>query len=117
MQKFVQCTEKVTDRTCQKWFAKFRAGVFSLDDAPRWGGPGEVDSDQTENAQHYTTQETVNIPKISKSVQLLVKMRNMSFILRQKPHRLFAILTSNCHKGLLGPLPRGVTWGQDEEQP
>ena len=26
----------VTDRTCQKWFAKFHAGDFSLDDAPRW---------------------------------------------------------------------------------
>ena len=24
----------VTDRTCQKWFAKFHAGVFSLDNAP-----------------------------------------------------------------------------------
>ena len=35
----------VTDRTCQKWFAKFRAGDFSLDDAPRSGRPVEVDSD------------------------------------------------------------------------
>ena len=25
----------VTDRTCQKWFAKFPAGDFSLDDASR----------------------------------------------------------------------------------
>ena len=24
----------VTDRTCQKWFARFHAGDFSLDDAP-----------------------------------------------------------------------------------
>ena len=24
----------VTDRTCRKWFAKFHAGDFSLDDAP-----------------------------------------------------------------------------------
>ena len=29
----------VTDRMCQKWFAKFCAGGFSLDDAPRLGGP------------------------------------------------------------------------------
>ena len=36
----------VTDRTCQKWFAKFRAGGFSLDDAPRSGRPVEADSDQ-----------------------------------------------------------------------
>ena len=27
----------VTDRTCQKWFAKFRAGDFSLDGASRSG--------------------------------------------------------------------------------
>ena len=40
--------EAVTDRTCQKWFAKFRAGDFSLDDASWSGGPAEVDSDQIE---------------------------------------------------------------------
>ena len=51
----------VTDRTCQKWFAKFHAGDFSLDDAPRSGRPVEVDSDQIktliENNQHSTTQK------------------------------------------------------------
>ena len=29
----------VTDRTCQKWFAKFRAGDFLLDEAPQSGRP------------------------------------------------------------------------------
>ena len=61
----------VTDQTCQKWFVKFRAGDFSLDDAPRSGRPVEVDSDQietiTENNQRYTTRERADIPKISKS--------------------------------------------------
>ena len=38
----------VTDQMCQKWFAKLRAGDFSLDDAPRLGRPAEVDSDQIE---------------------------------------------------------------------
>ena len=33
----------MTDRTCQKWFAKFRAGDFSLDDAPGSGRPVEID--------------------------------------------------------------------------
>ena len=37
----------VTDRMCQKWFAKYHAGDFSLDDAPRSGRPDEVDSNQT----------------------------------------------------------------------
>ena len=32
----------------QKWFAKFHAGDFSLDDAPRSGRSVEVDSDQIE---------------------------------------------------------------------
>ena len=56
--RFVQCVEKVavTDQTCQKWFAKFRAGDFSQDDAPLLGRPVEVDSDQIEtiieNNQH-----------------------------------------------------------------
>ena len=36
------------DQTCQKWFAKFRAGDFSLGDAPRSGRQVEVDSDQIE---------------------------------------------------------------------
>ena len=61
----------VTDRTCQKRFAKCRAGAFSLDDAPWWGRPVEVDSDQIEtlieNNQRYTMREIANILKISKS--------------------------------------------------
>ena len=55
---------------CQKWFVKFRAGDFSLDNAPRAGRPVEVDSDQIEtiieNNQCYTTREIANILKISK---------------------------------------------------
>ena len=61
----------MTERTCQKWFAKFRAGGFSLDEAPWSGRPVEVDSDQIETLiesnRHYTTQEIADILKISKS--------------------------------------------------
>ena len=61
----------VTDRTCQKLFAKFRAGDFSPDDASRSGRPVEVDSDQIEtlieNNQRYTMLEIANILEISKS--------------------------------------------------
>ena len=61
----------VTDQTCQKWFAKFRAGDFSLDDAPRSGRPVAVDSEQMEtiieNNQCYTTWKIADILKISKS--------------------------------------------------
>ena len=61
----------VTDRACQKLFAKFCAGDFSLADAPRSGRRAEVDSDQIEtiieNNQRYTTQEIADILKITKS--------------------------------------------------
>ena len=61
----------VTDQTCQKWFAKFRAGDFSPDDVPRLGRPLEVDSNQIETLiesnQRHTTQEVADILKISKS--------------------------------------------------
>ena len=61
----------VTDRTCQKWFAKFCAGESLLDDAPWSGRPVEVDSDQIETLiednQRYTTREIADILKISKS--------------------------------------------------
>ena len=67
----------VTDRTCQKCFAKFCAGDFSLDDAPQLGRPVEVDSDQVEtlieNNQRYTMQEIADILTISKSIKSLVK--------------------------------------------
>ena len=70
---------------CQKWFAKFCAGDFLLGNAPQLGRPVEVDRDQietlTENNQCYTTQEIADILKISKSINLLVKMKIVSFIL------------------------------------
>ena len=40
----------VTDGTCQKWFVKFCAGDFSLEDAQRSGRPVEADSDQIETS-------------------------------------------------------------------
>ena len=57
----------MTDRTCQKWFAKFHAGSFSLDDAPWSGRPVEVDSNQIktliENNQCYTTRDIATYSK------------------------------------------------------
>ena len=57
------------------------------------GRPVEVDSDQIktsiENNQCYTMGEIANILKISKSIKLLVKIKNMSFILQKKLDGLF----------------------------
>ena len=61
----------VTDEACQKQFAKFCAGDFSLDDAPWSGRPIEADSIQIEtfieNSQYCTMWEIANILKIPKS--------------------------------------------------
>ena len=61
----------VTDWICQKQFAKFHTGDFSLDDVSRLGRPVEVDSDQIEtiieNNQCHTMREIADILKISKS--------------------------------------------------
>ena len=66
---------------------KFHAGDFLLDDALSSGRPVNVDSDQIktliENNQHYTTWEIADILKISKSIKLLMKMKNVSFILQK----------------------------------
>ena len=69
---------------------KFHAGDFSLDNAPWLGRPVEVDGNQIEtlieNDQCYTTQEIADILKISinLSINLLVKMKNVSFNLWKK---------------------------------
>ena len=56
---------------CQKWFLKFHAEDFSLDNAPQSSRPAETDSDQIqtliENNQCYTMWEIAHILKISKS--------------------------------------------------
>ena len=83
----------MTDRICKKGFAKFRAGDFLLDDAPRSGRPVKVDSDHIEtlieNSQWYTLWEIADTLKIPKSIRLLVKMKNVSFILWKNLNRLF----------------------------
>ena len=80
----------VTDPMCQKWFAKFHTGDFLLENAPQSGRPVEVDSNHikafTENNQRYTSWKIASIFRRSKSIKLLVKMKNVSFILLKKIH-------------------------------
>ena len=59
-----------------------------------WSGrPGEVDRDQmetlTESNQHYNKHEIANMLKLSKSIKLLVKIKNVSFTLWKKLCGLF----------------------------
>ena len=83
----------VTDRMCQEWFAKFWARDFLLDNAPWWGIPVEVAGDQIqtliENNQCYVTREIADGLKTSKSIKLLMKMKNVSFILQNNTFGLF----------------------------
>ena len=67
---------------CQKWFAKFCVGDFSLGDALQ-SGPVEVDSNVLPRGK------IANILKISKSVSLLVKMKSVSLVLWKKLSGLF----------------------------
>ena len=89
----------MTDSMCQKWFVNFHAGDFSLDGASWSGRRVEVDSDHIktliENNQYSTMCKIADILKISKSIKLLVKMKNVSFILWKKAYRHFG-QPSNC---------------------
>jgi len=42
---YVYDDDALTERVCQKWFAKFRSGDFYINDAPRSGRPTKINSD------------------------------------------------------------------------
>ena len=68
---------------CLKWFVKFCAEDFLLDDAPWSGRPVEIDSDQMETLiesnQCSTTWERADILKITNEVTGENEKRVMSF--------------------------------------
>ena len=82
----------VTNQMCQKGFAKFCAGDFCPDTAQWFGRAVGVDRKQiktlVENNQHYTMKDVVDILKISKSIKLFVKMKNV-FSFTDKTTRTF----------------------------
>ena len=69
----------VSKVVCEVLCWRFLTGL-----CPRSGRPVEVDSDQIETliekSQCYTTWKIANILKISKSIKLLVKVKNVSFM-------------------------------------
>ena len=92
--RFVQCMKKmlwlvnVSKLVCKVSCWRFLPGGFNQSSRPI-----EVDSNRIktwiENDQHYTMWEIACMFKIPKSIKLLVKMKNVSFILWKKPYRLF----------------------------
>ena len=82
IKRFIQCMEKVLwlIEHVRRGLQSFMLGISCWTIAPRLGRPVEVDSNEIQtlmkNNQSYTMQEVANILKISKSVKLLVKMKN-----------------------------------------
>ena len=76
-----------------KWFAKFTAGDFLLDNAPWLGRPGEDESNRIEtlieNNQCYTTWERANILKISKSITVISENEKAAFYFMENTIRTF----------------------------
>ncbi|XP_018346915.1 PREDICTED: histone-lysine N-methyltransferase SETMAR-like [Trachymyrmex septentrionalis] len=62
----------VSDRMCQKWFAKFRSGEMNIEDAPRSGRPVTTDVDQItaliDSDRQITVREIAARLNIGKSV-------------------------------------------------
>ena len=86
-------------RRCRDWSNVSKvvcgvlAGDFSVDDAPGSGRPVEVDSEIETLIQnspcYYTMKEIANILKICKSINLLVKMKNVFFYSTEKHYTDF----------------------------
>ena len=102
----VVCREgAVNDGMCQKYFVESHDGDFSPDSAPRSGRPVEVDSDRIEtfikNNQCCTRQEIVDTFKISKSIKLFLKIKNICLLFYGKIKQIFRptqyIQVKNAH--------------------
>jgi len=61
--------DAVSERVCQNWFAKFRAGDTTCENRKRSGRPLVIDDDQIKNLiesnPHYTTREIAEIIDVS----------------------------------------------------
>ena len=61
----------LSSRTCRKWFHRFKAGNFCLQDEERSGRPSQTDEDiirdLVEKSRSLTVQEMSNVLKIPKS--------------------------------------------------
>ena len=78
---------------CQKWFAKFHAGNFSLDDAPWLDRPIEGYSNQIRtligNSQCYTMWEIETCIQNIQINKVTGEMKNVPFILQKTPYEHF----------------------------
>lgn len=87
-------SEVVNVRTCQRWFAKFHSGDFSLKEDRRFGQPSKVDNDilrsMLESNPHLTTRAIAKQLGIHHSTAE-EHIKHLGFVLRQSiwvPHNL-----------------------------
>ena len=59
----VWCEDSVTERTVQRWFVRFRAGDFNLEDKPHEGRPTGIDNDVLK--EHIQAEHYVSLPWLS----------------------------------------------------
>ena len=84
----------LSSRTCRKWFQRFRAGNFCLEDEERSGRPPQTDEDKirdlVEKSRSLTVQEMSNVLKIPKTTirRCLKKMWMVSKLNVWVPHEL-----------------------------
>lgn len=86
--------DAVTDRTCQKWFSKFKAGDFSVQDSDRTGRPSTVNDEHIvaliQKRQCRTTREISDMLKISQA-SVVTHLAKLGYISRYDtlvPHKL-----------------------------
>jgi histone-lysine N-methyltransferase SETMAR len=122
--------DAVNERTCRKWFARFRVGNFDLD-APRSGRPVEVNDDQIkiliENNTRYKTRVISEILKISQTavVEQLHKLGYASrldvcdSLYKRKENDPFlkGIVTGNKNWIVYNNVERKRSWGRQGERP
>ena len=82
----------VTDQTCQKWFSKFYAGDFLLDDAPRLGRQVEVDSDWSDINWEQSMLHHVGDRQHTQINKVIGENEKCVFYFTKKLNRLFVNL-------------------------
>jgi histone-lysine N-methyltransferase SETMAR len=122
--------DAVNERTCRKWFARFRVGNFDLDDAPRSGRPVEVD-DQIktliENNTRCTTRVIAEILKISHTavIKQLHKLGYASLLdvcdslyKRNENDPFFKVIVTGDKNWIVcNNLEQKRSWGRQGERP
>ena len=84
----------LSSRTCRKWFQRFKAGNFCLEDEERSGRPPQTDEDKVrdlvEKSRSLTVQEMSHVLKIPKTTihRCLKKMGMVSKLNVWVPHEL-----------------------------